>query len=149
MNKMNKNNIRNNIILGLMISIFVMIGWMINYYRVEKKLFTPIPLGWEKNFSRAKQNPSTAYISITSNGLSPTQVSIQRGWQVTWVNKDETQHRIVSDPYPGGNIQDDVYFDSDALDSDESFTYTFNKEGTFSFHDEEDPLKVKGVIIVK
>ena len=38
--------------------------------------------------------------------------------------------------------------DSDVLDPNDSFSFTFENTGTFTYHDELNPSKFKGTIIV-
>jgi plastocyanin len=41
-----------------------------------------------------------ATITITTNGVSPQNVTVVRGAQVTFVNNDNRPHEIRSDPHP-------------------------------------------------
>ena len=41
-----------------------------------------------------------ATVTITSSGVSPQNVTIVRGAQVTFVNNDSRSHEIRSDPHP-------------------------------------------------
>jgi plastocyanin len=42
-----------------------------------------------------------ATITITNGGVSPRNVTVVRGAQVTFVNNDSRPHEIRSDPHPG------------------------------------------------
>ena len=44
---------------------------------------------------------------------------------VQWVNRDDIPHTVVSD--------DKTTFKSKALDTDDNFSYTFSKPGTYSY----------------
>jgi plastocyanin len=44
--------------------------------------------------------PSAATITISNNAVSPKNVTVPRGSQVTFVNNDTRSHNIASDPHP-------------------------------------------------
>ncbi|HSX52932.1 MAG TPA: cupredoxin domain-containing protein [Patescibacteria group bacterium] len=89
-----------------------------------------------------------AQISIVSTGFEPATLNITTGTQVTWTNTDSAAHQVAADPYP----KDDSIsgFDSTViLQNKDTLSYTFNKAGTYSYHDERNPLDLKGTVIVK
>jgi len=90
---------------------------------------------------------SEAQVSITKDGFVPATIQIKKGSQVTWTNKDSDSHQIASDPHPTHtNLKALV---SDKLAKDESFAFIFEKAGTFTYHDELNPLKLQGTVVVK
>jgi plastocyanin len=74
--------------------------------------------------SADKQAASEAAITIDNFSFSPATVTVQAGTMVRWTNRDDIPHSVVSD---------DKAFKSKALDTDEQFTYTFSKPGTYSY----------------
>ena len=69
-------------------------------------------------------------ISIAAS-LDPSAATVDLGALVTWVNNDSERHRIRSTAGPVG-------FDSGNLDPGESFSFTFNAEGTYNYVDDRD-----------
>jgi plastocyanin len=65
-------------------------------------------------------------VSITATGFSPEQVTVRPGETVTWTNKDTKAHEIVSDT---------GIFKSNRLQPGESFSYRFDVESSYSYHD--------------
>ena len=65
-------------------------------------------------------------VSITSSGFAPAQVTIRPGDTVTWKNTDNTAHEIVSDT---------GIFKSNKLQPGEAFSYKFDVESSYSYHD--------------
>jgi plastocyanin len=63
-------------------------------------------------------------VKIDNFSFSPATVTIPAGTTVRWTNRDDIPHTVVSD---------DKTFKSKALDTDEQFTYTFTKPGTYSY----------------
>ena len=56
--------------------------------------------------------------------FSPTPLTVRAGSTVTWTNKDDEPHTVVSDT---------GVFKSGGMDTNESFSYRFNKPGTYHF----------------
>jgi len=89
----------------------------------------------------AEAKPSTIATAITIDNFSyaPMQLEIAPGTQVTWINKDDVPHTVVSV---------DHKFKSRALDTDESFSFTFRDLGTYEYFCSVHP-KMTGKIVVK
>ena len=60
----------------------------------------------------------------------PSQITIKKGNQVTWINEDSAFHSVTSGLYdaPTG------IFDSGYLDPYQSFSYTFETSGLFDYY---------------
>jgi plastocyanin len=71
--------------------------------------------------------------------FAPTSISVAAGSTVTWTNRDDEPHTIVSE---GG------LFRSGALDTNESFSFRFDKPGTYRYACSIHPRMV-GTIIVQ
>ena len=68
--------------------------------------------------------PSEVAIKIDNFSFSPATITIPVGTTVRWTNGDDIPHTVVSD---------DKAFKSKTLDTDEAFTYTFTKPGTYNY----------------
>ena len=66
-------------------------------------------------------------------------ITVPAGTQVTWVNRDDIPHTVVSD---------DKLFKSKALDTDEKFTYTFSQPGIYKYFCSIHP-KMTAEVVVK
>jgi len=82
---------------------------------------------------------SEAAVKIDNFSFSPATITIPVGTTVRWTNHDDIPHTVVSD---------DKTFKSKALDTDEQFTYTFTKAGTYSYFCSLHP-KMTAVVVVK
>src|SRR5579864_4933353 len=78
-------------------------------------------------------------IEVKDFMFMPTTLIVNAGAEVSWVNKDDEPHTVVSDT---------GLFRSGALDTDESFSFKFDKPGTYHFTCSIHPRMV-GTIIVK
>ncbi len=85
-------------------------------------------------------------IAIKNSTFSPAIINIKKGTKVTWTNLDSVSHQIKSDPHPGHT--DLPRLSSDALNYNQSYSYTFDKAGGFGYHCEIHP-NMDGWVIVK
>jgi len=90
--------------------------------------------------TRAKQAaPATAEVKIDNFSFGPGTVTVSVGTTVTWTNRDDIPHTVVST---------DRVFKSKVLDTDENFSFTFNKTGTFTYFCSVHP-KMTGKVVVQ
>ena len=82
---------------------------------------------------------ATKTINIYGSGFSPSSTTITQGDTVTWVNKDNAQHQVLSDK---------GQFVSPILTRNHTYSFTFNAAGTYTYKDELHP-KLTGKIVVK
>jgi plastocyanin len=80
-----------------------------------------------------------AEISIQSFQFVPAILTVAAGTAVTWVNRDEEPHNVVSP---------DRAFRSKAIDGGEKFTNVFDKPGTYNYICAVHP-HMRGTVIVK
>ncbi len=88
-----------------------------------------------------------AYININKDAFIPAEVAVTEGQNVTWTNNDMVPHTVTYDPFP--NDSKEEFFNSGALAPGESFTYTFATKGNYTYHDETNPLEIKGTVTVR
>ena len=88
----------------------------------------------------AQQNPSTVEIKIDNFSFGPMELTVPVGTTVTWINRDDIPHTVVS-------TDDPKVFKSKVLDTDEKFSFTFNKPGNYTYFCSVHP-KMTGKVIV-
>ena len=89
--------------------------------------------------SDATPKTSKTYdVEIKDFAFSPTTITVPVGAKITWVNKDEEPHTVVS--------TSDA-FKSRALDTDEQFSFTFAKPGTYKYFCSVHPKMVATVVV--
>jgi plastocyanin len=64
-------------------------------------------------------------VSIANFAFDPGTLTITTGTTVTWTNNDTASHNVTSD---------DGSWGSNSLAKGETFSFTFTKTGTFSYH---------------
>lgn len=93
--------------------------------------------------ARAPEPPIvTDLIIIGKMTFNPDMMVITPGTTVTWINEDSVPHTVVSDP------GSDLSFSSPELKRDDTFSFTFEKRGTYLYHCTLHP-EMTGSIIVQ
>lgn len=78
-------------------------------------------------------------VKIENFSFGPASLTVAPGTTVRWTNGDDIPHTVVSE---------DVIFKSKALDTDEQYSYTFDKPGTYKYICSLHP-RMRGTITVK
>ncbi len=87
----------------------------------------------------AQQKAETTEVKIDNFSFGPGTLAIPVGATVTWTNRDDIPHTVVST---------DGVFKSKVLDTDEKFSFTFSKAGTYPYFCSIHP-KMTGKVIVQ
>jgi len=90
---------------------------------------------------KANDQPSTANVAVKIDNFvfGPQAITVPVGTTVTWTNNDDIPHTAVST---------DGVFKSKVMDTDEKFSYTFTKAGTYSYYCSVHP-RMTGQVEVK
>ncbi len=64
-------------------------------------------------------------VRIDNFTFNPPQLTVKAGTTVTWVNKDDIPHGIAS--------SSNAFVKSKALDTDDSYSFTFTTPGTYAY----------------
>jgi len=83
---------------------------------------------------------ATNVITIDNFTFTPPELTVAAGTTVKWVNHDDIPHSVVN--------KDKVFRSKAALDTDDSFSYTFASAGSFDYFCALHPHMV-GKVIVK
>ena len=78
-------------------------------------------------------------VTIDNFVFEPERLTVKAGTTVTWVNRDDIPHTVVST---------DKVFKSKVLDTSETFSFTFSAAGTFPYFCSLHP-KMTGRVIVQ
>lgn len=89
--------------------------------------------------SVAANDQASAQVKIDNFSFGPQTVTVPVGATVTWTNADDIPHTSVST---------DGVFKSKVMDTDEKFSYTFTKAGTYPYYCTIHP-KMTGQVVVK
>jgi plastocyanin len=82
---------------------------------------------------------ATAEVKIDNFSFGPGTLTVPVGTAVTWTNRDDIPHTVVST---------DGAFKSKVLDTDEKFSFTFSKAGSYPYFCSIHP-KMTGKVVVQ
>ncbi len=71
------------------------------------------------------QTPAAAAVGIDNFTFNPPTLTVKAGTTVTWTNKDDIPHGIA--------VTNNAFKRSQALDTDDSFSFTFTTPGTYQY----------------
>ena len=87
----------------------------------------------------AQAGTGTKEVRIDNFTFGPAELTVPAGTTVTWVNRDDIPHTVVST---------DKVFKSKVLDTSDTFSFTFSAAGTFPYFCSLHP-KMTGKVIVQ
>ncbi len=93
------------------------------------------------NVAANTPSPTTTEVKIDNFSFTPVTLTVTAGSTVTWTNRDDIPHTVVS-------ADDPKVFKSKVMDTDEKFSFTFTKAGTYTYFCSVHP-KMTGTVVVK
>lgn len=82
-----------------------------------------------------------AQVTIDNFSFTPATMTVARGTRVTWTNRDDIPHTVTDAASPGT-------VKSSALDTDDSYSRTFDTVGTFGYFCSLHP-HMQGTVVVQ
>ncbi|HKT46280.1 MAG TPA: cupredoxin family copper-binding protein [Candidatus Acidoferrales bacterium] len=89
--------------------------------------------------AKSQARAESAEVKIDNFSFGPQTLTVPAGTTVTWTNRDDIPHSVVST---------EGAFKSRALDTDDKFSFTFAKAGTYSYFCGLHP-KMTGKVVVQ
>ncbi len=111
--------------------------WMLGFVLTIMAAFGSIAIT-HPGVAKAGDQPSSAAVKIDNFSFGPASLIVAAGTTVTWTNNDDVPHTVVSD---------DKVFKSKALDTDDKFSYTFTKPGTYNYFCSVHPKMTAKVVV--
>src|SRR5215475_9650237 len=101
---------------------------------------TALSVGTREVRATAGEEGAKSEVKIDNFSFLPREITVAKGTTVNWVNRDDIPHTVVSD--------DKTTFKSKPLDTDDHFSFTFSKEGSYPYFCSIHP-KMTAKVIVK
>jgi plastocyanin len=111
--------------------------WILGF--TAAALMVTMLLAIAPRLSADPQQAATAEVKIDNFSFGPATLTVAPGTTVTWVNHDDIPHTVVST---------DSIFKSKVLDTDEKFSFTFTKAGSYPYFCSIHP-KMTATVVVK
>lgn len=87
----------------------------------------------------AAADATSTEVKIDNFSFAPQTLNVAAGTEITWVNHDDIPHTVVS--------EDKTTFKSRALDTDEKFSFKFDKPGTYTYFCSIHPKMTAKVVV--
>jgi len=97
------------------------------------------PFNAGNTFDAAQQKAESPGVKIDNFTFGPQELTVAAGTTVTWINRDDIPHTVVST---------DKLFKSKVLDTDDKFSFKFDKAGTYPYFCSIHP-KMTGKVVVQ
>jgi plastocyanin len=105
---------------------------------VSSLLVAVIVIAAHKALTPRLVQASSVEVKIDNFSFAPTSLTVKAGTQITWTNRDDIPHTVV---------EDDKLFKSKVLDTDEKFTFTPTKPGTYKYYCSIHPKMTAEVVV--
>lgn len=89
-------------------------------------------------FATAPANAKPIEITIDNFSFTPSTITVKAGTPITWTNRDDIPHTVASS---------DFVFKSKALDTDDQFSFTLTKPGTYTYFCSLHPKMTAKVVV--
>ena len=110
--------------IAIIVLAVLVIGSLGYYYGGQSPTPSAPPSGNEQQQAKAPTG-ETKSVDIQGFAFFPSELTINVGDSVVWNNKDSISHTVVSN---------NAVFTSRPLKPGETFTFTFDKAGTYQYH---------------
>jgi len=131
----------NKVFIAILLLVVVIVGAIIFFSKGNLQPAPAVPQTGNQPAPAATDNPAPASgsqaVNITNFSFQPAVLTIAAGTSVVWTNDDSLPHQIKSDT-----------FNSAQLAKGQTFTFTFDKAGTYDYFCSIHP-SMKGKIIVQ
>jgi plastocyanin len=123
--------VKNKAVLAI-IGVVVVVGIIgaVVYGLNQKKSSDTMHMDMNKSGSTSKSSSDAATatnaVSIDNFAFSPSAITVKVGTKVTWTNRDGVQHSVIGD-----NLSE---LNSPAMDKGATYSFTFTKAGSYTYH---------------
>ena len=113
--------------------------WVASFAAVVMIAIVLLLAGSSSVTANDQSSAATSEVKIDNFSFGPQTLTVPVGATVTWTNRDDIPHTSVST---------DGVFKSKVMDTDEKFSYTFTKAGTYPYYCSIHP-KMTGQVVVQ
>ncbi len=107
-------------------------------------LLRPKPRATQDDEVVAPKVTAWVEVRLSEDGVEQKTIKVHPNTAVTWVNDDNKAHKIVSDNTASGTQQN---FETDNIPTNQRYTIVFSDQGSYNYHEQDDPLTTGTVIV--
>ncbi len=153
---MNRNSLVALIVIILAVGAFLVFANRDNGATEGEQTINPPATTTPEPTPQPTPNPTTpppaatqpVFVNITSSGFQPASITVKKGTSVTFVNDDTKPRWPASAPHPSHT--DYPQFDpKQAIPPTDSWEFTFDKVGTWRYHDHLNPTQFGSVTVTE
>lgn len=122
-------------------AVVLVVGGVAAFFLVQKPKYGNQQMAGMQSAVPPSDAVATTTVTIKDYKFQPAAITVAPGTTVTWTNKDSVQHTVTSSQGAP------VAFGSELLKQDETFSYTFQKTGTYPYYCKPHPY-MKGTVYV-
>lgn len=103
--------------------------------------------------------PTTATVSLGSSGFSPRSVTIKKGGTVTWTNAGSGEMWVATASHPTHTVYSNTTLEQhcddatdtafDQCENGDSYSFKFDKTGTWNYHNHSNSSQFGSVVVVE
>lgn len=127
-------------IAGVVVVALVFVGIVYAFNNHSPQAPPPMDMGNMNMEQHSGTTVATNTVNIKSFVFTPSAISVKVGTTVTWTNQDDVPHTVTIDNGDGPKSKN--------LSKGDTYSYTFSKAGTYSYHCEIHP-SMHGTVEVK
>ena len=128
-------HVRFPFICGMMALAVVIVGVGLLVNRKDAVIRAPTAV----NMSAISDTVATNNVSVSNYMFMPMVITVKAGTTVIWTNTDQAEHSVTVDSGSGPN--------SSLFGQSQTYTYTFAKAGTYTYHCDVHP-QMHGTVTV-
>ena len=113
--------------------------WVASFAAMVMIAIVVLLAGSPRVIANDQSSAANAEVKIDNFSFGPQTLTVSVGTTVVWTNRDDIPHTVVST---------DGVFKSKVRDTDEKFSYTFTKAGTYPYFCSVHP-KMTGKVVVQ
>jgi plastocyanin len=106
----------------------------------EQSAASSTPTTTDNSTTTASQSTS---VTIQNFAYSPSKIQVKKGTKVTWTNQDSVKHDVAPDTESAN------FVGSELLAKGESYSFTFNTVGTYSYYCSPHPYMKATVEVIE
>ena len=110
----------NKIIIGGVLVVVALAGFY--YFSQNQYQANPQPTNQKLTTPQPQTSIEANSVAIKNFAFTPANLSVKQGTKVTWINDDSAAHKIKSDAFNSGD-----------LNQGDKFEFTFSDKGSFDY----------------